>query len=79
MIELANLPPRLNRSDASEYLLKRHGISRSANTLNKLACVGGGPAFRKVGTKYVAYDVEELDRWAGEILGSPRRSTSEAA
>lgn len=77
MIDLNALPPRLKRAEASTYLLVRHGISRTAGTLAKLACNGGGPAFRKAGAKVVVYDVEELDRWVAEIIGAPRRSTSE--
>jgi hypothetical protein len=38
----------LDRREASEYLFDKHGIRRSPGTLAKLACVGGGPAFRKV-------------------------------
>lgn len=79
MINITNLPPRLKRSEASEYLLARHGISRTAATLAKLACNGGGPAFRKAGGKYVIYDKSELDRWANETIGQPRSSTSSNA
>lgn len=77
MIDLNHLPPRLKRSEAPEYLYAKHGIKRTASTLAKLACVGGGPAFRKDGAKYVVYDLTELDRWAEEILGAPLRTTSD--
>ncbi|NKB83743.1 helix-turn-helix transcriptional regulator [Brucella grignonensis] len=79
MIDLDRLPPRLKRSEASEYLLQRHGVSRTCGTLAKLACHGGGPAFRKVGARTVLYDVAELDRWVKEMLGDPVCSTSAAA
>jgi hypothetical protein len=77
MIDLDNLPPRLSRKDASEYLNMKHGISRTAATLAKLACIGDGPVFRKVGSKTVAYDVMELDAWANVKLGEPLKHTSE--
>lgn len=79
MIDLDRLPPRLKRSEASEYLLQRHGVTRTRATLAKLACHGGGPAFRKAGARTVLYNVSELDRWAREMLGDPVCSTSAAA
>ncbi len=79
MLNLECLPPRLNRAEASEYLLERHGIRRTVGTLNKLACIGGGPTFRKAGLRRVVYDVVELDRWANSIISKPLASTSVAA
>lgn len=76
MLDLENLPPRLTRAEASAYLHKRHGISRSHSTLAKLACLGGGPSFRRAGHRSVLYDVAELDRWASALLSQPARSTS---
>jgi len=67
----------LTRDEASAYLMDRHGISRKASTLARLACRGGGPAFRKVGLRHVVYDRAELDRWASSILSEPLASTSE--
>ena len=49
---------------ASEYLLTRYGIPRAPSTLNKLRVVGGGPAYRKIGTLRVGYERESLDVWA---------------
>jgi len=72
-------PLRLTRSDASSYLRERHGISRTVGTLAKLAVIGGGPSFRKVGARGVLYEVAELDRWAESIISAPRNSTSAAA
>jgi hypothetical protein len=66
----------LDRREASEYLLEKHGVRRSANTLAKLACVGGGPAFRKI-NRAVIYDQPALDAYAAAITSAPRRSTSE--
>lgn len=71
------LPLRMTRLEASAYLLLQHGIRRKANYLAKLACLGGGPAFRKIGKKIVAYDRAELDRWADEIVSAPRSNTSQ--
>lgn len=72
-------PNRLSRADAATYLHLQHGIRRKATTLAKLASVGGGPAFRKIGARHVAYDKSELDRWAEALLSREMRSTSEAA
>lgn len=71
--------PRLTRNGASAYLKERHGISRTAGTLAKLAVIGGGPKFRKIGARQVIYDVAELDAWASSILSEPIGSTSERA
>lgn len=72
------IPNRLSRTESSTYLLLQHGIRRKASTLAKLASVGGGPAFRKIGARHVAYDKSELDRWAEALLSREMRSTSEA-
>jgi|GEM_PF-5325987 len=61
MLDLENIPPRLKRTEASIYLMRRHGISRTPGTL---AVLGGGPSFRKVGSRTVLYDVEALEAWA---------------
>jgi hypothetical protein len=66
----------LNRREASAYLLERHGIRRTYQTLSKLAVTGGGPKFRKVNRNPI-YDTPDLDDWAREITSAPVRSTSE--
>ncbi|WP_298257121.1 hypothetical protein [Bradyrhizobium sp.] len=66
----------LNRREASQYLLDRHGIRRSPGTLAKLACVGGGPIFRKV-RRGVIYDLDALDTFALSITSAPMRTTAE--
>jgi hypothetical protein len=63
--------------EASKYLAER-GIKRSAKTLSKYRCVGGGPSFRYFG-RTPLYDDSGLDRWIEEQLSAPKRSTSEAA
>jgi hypothetical protein len=66
----------LRRAEASAYLLERHGLSRTAATLAKLAVTGGGPPFRKANRTPI-YDPADLDRWVASITSSPVRSTSE--
>jgi hypothetical protein len=78
MLNLENLPPRLSRRDASEYLYIKHGIVRAASTLAKYVVTGGGPKFRRVGVRGVSYDVTELDSYAGGLLGEPMKHSSEA-
>ncbi len=73
---MSHLTRPLDRREASEYLLDKHGIRRSAGTLAKLACIGGGPAFRKV-NRAVIYDHSALDAYAEAITSAPHRSTSE--
>jgi hypothetical protein len=77
MTNTDTLPPRLKRAEASAYLRAKHGISRTVGTLAKLAVVGGGPSFRKLGTRSVVYDVADLDAWAASIMSKPVSSTSE--
>lgn len=77
MIEVLE-KPRLRRTEASAYLLQRHGVTMAPRTLAKLACIGGGPAFRRDG-RIPVYDRSELDRWALARLGEPVSSTSEEA
>jgi hypothetical protein len=69
--------PRLRRWEASEYIELVHGLTIAAATLAKLASVGGGPGFHRVG-RVPLYPRDELDRWAVERLGRIVRNTSEA-
>ena len=59
------------RWEASEYMEFAHGF-----TIAKLASIGGGPGFHRVG-RMPLYPRDELDRWATEKLGRVVRSTSE--
>jgi hypothetical protein len=70
--------PRLRRWEASDYLLRAHGVKVAAATLAKLATVGGGPPYHKCG-RAPLYPVTELDRWACERLGALVRSSSDPA
>lgn len=68
--------PRLRRVEASAYLHEHHGIVRSPATLAKLAVIGGGPRFQKVG-RTPLYPVEELDAYASRLISPLKASTSD--
>ncbi|MGO8915858.1 MAG: DNA-binding protein [Stellaceae bacterium] len=65
----------LTRKEASAHL-KERGTPAAVATLNKLACVGGGPAFQLFGRRPL-YDPDDLDAWADARLSKKVRSTSE--
>ena len=69
-------PAYLRRRAAAEYLRQRWGVPCSEKTLAKLACIGGGPAYRRFG-RIPLYDAADLDEFARTRLGRPVRSTSE--
>lgn len=68
----------LRRKAASDYLHEIYGLDRAPTTLAKLAVVGGGPIFRRVG-RVPLYSTDDLDEWVASKLSGPMRSTSEAA
>jgi hypothetical protein len=68
----------LRRRAASEYLYQTHGVERAPSTLAKLAVVGGGPVFRRLG-RVPLYAPEDLDEWVESRLSPPMHSTSSAA
>jgi hypothetical protein len=68
----------LRRKAASQYLHQTHGLERAPSTLAKLAVIGGGPVFRRVG-RVPLYAPGDLDAWVASKLGPPMRSTSDAA
>jgi hypothetical protein len=68
--------PRLRRWEASRYVEFVHGLVVAPATLAKLASIGGGPGFHKVG-RIPLYPRGELDRWATEKLGRVISSTSD--
>jgi hypothetical protein len=72
------LPPQrlLRRKEAARYVQETWGIPLSAQTMAKLAVVGGGPLFRKAG-RFPLYEIADLDTWANLKLGPKRRSTSD--
>lgn len=65
----------LRRDRAAEYLKSNYG-AYSKETLAKLACVGGGPLFRKLG-RYPVYTVTDLDAWALARMSRLMSSTAE--
>ena len=65
----------LRRRQAGEYLKDKFGFG-SEKTLAKLACIGGGPEFRKAGTAAL-YEPAKLDEWALAKIGAPQSSTSD--
>ncbi len=67
---------RLRRKEASVYLLREWGISRTPATLAKLATIGGGPPFEKDG-RFPLHTEEGLDDWARSQLSPLVHSTSE--
>jgi hypothetical protein len=69
-------PAYLRRRAAADYLRQRWGIPCSEKTLAKLACVGGGPAYRRFG-RIPLYAHADLDEFAQAKIGKPVRSTSE--
>jgi hypothetical protein len=72
----ASPAPRLNTSDAVNYLLTRHGIRVAESTMKQWAWRGGGPEFQKSGPHRL-YPVERLDVWVKQRLTPVVASTSE--
>ncbi len=71
-------PVRLHRQEVPDYMMQTHGIKISVSTLSKFAVTGGGPLYSRPCGR-VLYALVDLDAWAAERIGTPRRSTSEAA
>lgn len=68
----------LRRTAASAYLHEIYGLDRAPGTLAKLAVIGGGPVFRRVG-RVPLYSTDDLDKWVSSKLSPPMRSTSDIA
>jgi hypothetical protein len=66
----------LRRNEAAQYLSEVIGLPCSPRTLAKLACIGGGPIYRK-GFRRALYEPSDLDSWAASRIGPRRRSTSD--
>ena len=66
----------LRRTEAADYVQGRWGYPLSPRTLAKLACVGGGPTFRRA-SRFPLYEVKDLDAWVRSKLTRPVRSTPE--
>lgn len=65
----------MRRDKAADYLKGRYGFG-SAGTLAKLAVIGGGPVFRRIG-RWPVYTEADLDAWAASRMSPPGRSTAE--
>ena len=65
----------LTRQEAAEYLTSK-GYPTAKGTLQKLACVGGGPEYQLFGNRAL-YQPEKLLCWARARLSTPRCNTSE--
>jgi hypothetical protein len=64
------------RRSASAYLSQNY-FPIAPSTLAKLAVVGGGPPFHKVG-HVVLYEQTRLDEYAAERIGPELQTTAEA-
>jgi hypothetical protein len=69
-------PPNLRRTEAARYLREEHGVRLAAQTLAKLAVLGGGPPYFKDG-RFPVYPVTGLDKFAIARLGRLKNSTSD--
>lgn len=65
----------LSRCESAEHLVSL-GFPTTKKTLDKLATIGGGPLFRKFGSR-VLYRPEDLLVWAQSRLSAPKASTSD--
>jgi hypothetical protein len=66
----------LRRDDAASYIRQKHKINCTSGYLAKLASVGGGPLFYKVGCR-VEYDPVHLDTWALARISGPLQKATE--
>jgi hypothetical protein len=66
----------LRRDAAAAYLNARYGFG-TVRSLAKMVTQGGGPPYRKYGTRLCLYSRAELDKWAQTKMSAPRTSTSE--
>ncbi len=60
----------LDRSESAEYL-RAKGLKVAKTYLQKMVTTGGGPTFRKFGSR-VVYSATDLDAWAAARLSAPR-------
>jgi hypothetical protein len=68
-------PAFLVRKAAAQYITENY-FPCSPKTLAKLACIGGGPEFRRAG-RIPIHEPHKLDAWARSRIGPPVRSTSD--
>jgi hypothetical protein len=74
---LAEKRRRLDKHEACAHLDEHWGLKYRPRTLDNLAWSGRGPRFYKGPNGRRIYDPPDLDVWAAEELGAPRRSTSD--
>lgn len=70
---MENAPKFLRRKDAAEYLKSCYGVG-ARRTLDKLASLGGGPPFVKIGGA-ACYAIADLDSWV-ESRSVPKSATT---
>jgi hypothetical protein len=70
------IPKFIERAAAAAYIRETWGIPCAAQTLAKLAVIGGGPEYHKVG-RSAMYSHTSLDTWANQKLGKAIKSTAE--
>lgn len=68
-------PVYLRREAAAAYLKERYG-AYTTKTLAKLATVGGGPRYRKLGP-FPLYQPSDLDEWAGSRMSGLVHNSAE--
>jgi hypothetical protein len=71
-----NTPERLLCRKEAATFLRDHGYPVAVASLNKWACVGGGPRFRKFGRRPL-YSPADLLAWAEARTSPPLHSTSD--
>ncbi len=69
-----NRPDYFGRRDAARYLTER-GYPTAQRTLEKLACLGGGPSYRLYGRRAL-YTPHDLIAWAKARTSAPKAHTS---
>src|SRR5262245_54656714 len=72
---VTELDKRLNTRQAAAFLTAS-GYATAPATLNKLRCIGGGPAFEKFGRRPL-YSQSSLLQWVQSRTSHPLRSTSD--
>jgi hypothetical protein len=70
------LAKKLRRGPAAKYVRDAYGLECSEASLEKLASIGGGPLFYRIGRR-VEYDPADLDAWALSRISGPLRKTSD--
>ena len=66
----------LTKRAASAYLTQTLGLPVAEKSLSKMITIGGGPAYRKFGTR-VVYLPSDLESWATSRLSETRLNSSQ--